>query len=304
MVEIYEMEVFLAAAETGSFSEAGRRMRLSQPAISMQIRGLEQRLGVELFHRAGRHIQLTTIGQALVPLARDLINHAAQVQETVTAIHGEVTGVLKIACGTTAGKYLLPRILAPWLKKYPAVQVHCVVIERKTVLEMIGSGAAHLGLTSACEPARAVEYQPFTADPIALIVPPGHPWSVREAIRIADLPGGKFVRRELAAGTLATVAEALSPHGLSLNDLPAIIVIEDSAAVYQAVAEGIGVAFISRWAAAQGIAAGAVIEVPITGLELVQPLYLVRPVPARPATVAAIFWDFVFSPTGREILGC
>jgi DNA-binding transcriptional LysR family regulator len=71
MLDLYELQVFLAAAETENFSEAGRRLQLSQPAVSMQIRSLETHLGMDLFHRAGRHIALTEAGQALVPLARE-----------------------------------------------------------------------------------------------------------------------------------------------------------------------------------------------------------------------------------------
>ncbi len=304
MLDIYEMEVFLAAAETGSFSEAGRRLQLSQPAISMQIRSLEKHLGVDLFHRAGRHIHLTEIGTALVPLARDLVNHAAQVHEAVAALHGEVIGVLKIACSTTAGHSRLPRLIARFIEKYPAVQVVGQLVRREMALQMVTTGEAQIGISSLYEPSKDLDYRPFIADPIVLIVPPNHKWARQSLITLDELPHSSFVRHELNAGTLQIVAAGLAEQGMSINDLPARLILSNSEAIYMAVTEGVGAAFVSRCAAAEGIAAGRVVEVPVRGLALCQQLYLVRHQQAAPGSVQSAFWDFVFSPAARDILNC
>lgn len=303
MLDIYEMEVFLAAADTGSFSEAGRRLQLSQPAISMQIRSLEKELGVDLFHRAGRHIHLTEIGTALVPLARDLVNHAAQVHETVASLQGKVVGVLRLACSTTAGKYILPWLIARFIENHPAVQVTCQIVSRESALEMVVNGEAQIGVSSLREPSKDLEYHPFIADPVVLIVPPGHEWTRQRCITLDDLPHSKFIRREPASATLQTVTEGLAEHGLSVNDLPTAIMLGDSEAVYMAVAAGIGAAFVSRRAAAEGIAAGRVVEVPIRELHLCQQLYLVRQTHRAPTSAQAAFWNFVYSPGAQEMLG-
>lgn len=302
MLDIYEMEVFLAAAETGSFSEAGRRLQMSQPAVSMQIRGLEKRLGVELFHRAGRHINLTEIGQALVPLARDLVNHAAQVQEAVASLQGEVIGVLKIACSTTAGKYILPKLIARFIEKYPAVQVICQVVGREAALGMVVDGEAQVGISSLRESLKDLEYRPFITDQVVLIVPPDHPWARRPFITVDDLQDGRFIRREADSGTLQTVALALAEYHLSPTDLPTVMILGNSEAIYMAVAEGIGVAFVSRRAAAEGIAAGRVVEVPVKDMNMTQQLYLVRQSHRTATTVQTAFWEFVYSPLSRDIL--
>lgn len=304
MLDIYEMEVFLAAAETGSFSEAGRRMQLSQPAISMQIRSLERRLGVDLFHRSGRHINLSEVGQALVPLARDLVNHAAQVEERVAALHGEVIGTLKIVCSATAGKYILPRLIARFMEKYPAVQVSCQMAGREAALQMVMDGEAQISISSLHEPAKDLEFRPFITDEVALIVPPSHEWALRGSISLDDLPAGRFIRRELDSGTQQTIAESLSRHHISVHDLPTAMVLDSSEAICMAVAEGIGAAFVSRQTAAEGIANGRVIEVTVRGLEMRQQLYLVRQTHFIPNSVQTAFWEFVYSPHSREILGC
>lgn len=301
MLDIYEMQIFLAAAETGSFSEAGRRLQMSQPAVSMQIRSLENRLGVALFHRAGRHIRLTEVGQVLVPMARDLVNRSIQVQETIASLQGEVIGMLKLACSTTAGKYVLPKLIAGFVALYPSVQVTCYVGPRGSALDMLLDGDAHLAVTSLREPSKDLEYRQFITDPVVLIVPPSHPWAQRESIHVMDLPEGKFILREVDSGTQQTVIHALAEHGISLNDLPTVMILGNSEAIHMAVAEGMGAAFVSRRAAQDGIASGQVIEVPIKGLTMIQQLYMARHAHRAATAAQAAYWDYIFTPEIRAM---
>lgn len=304
MLDIYEMQIFLAAAETGSFSEAGRRMQLSQPAISMQIRSLEQRLGTDLFDRAGRHIHLSQMGQALVPLARELVNHAAEVEEMIVSLKGEVIGTLTLSCSATAGKYVLPRLIARFMAQHPAVQISCQMVGHKAGLQMVLDGAAQMAITGLHEPSRDLEYSPFITDDITLIVSPGHEWTLSHFISPNDLASGRFIRRELDSGTQQAVLQALAAHGLGIHDLPAVMVLGSTEAIGLAVAEGVGAAFVSRRAAAEAIANGRVIEVLVRGLEIRQQLYLVRQTHRIPTSAQAAFLEFVYSPRSRKLLGC
>lgn len=300
MIDIHEMQIFLAAAETGSFSEAGRRLQLSQPAVSMQIRTLEKRLGIELFHRAGRHISLSEAGQALIPMARDLVNRAIQVQETIASIQGEVIGELRLACSTTAGKYVLPKLIGNFLDIYPSVQVSCDVSPRGIALQMLLEDEAHIAVTSLRD-SKVLEYRQFIIDPIVLIVPPGHPWAQRASITVEELPEGRFIVREQNSGTQQTVMQGLSEHNMSLTDLPTVMILGNSEAIHLAVAERIGAGFVSRRAAEVGILSGQVVEVPIENMPLNQQLYMARHA-QRPATSAqSAFWEFVFAPENRHI---
>jgi DNA-binding transcriptional LysR family regulator len=295
MLDIYEMQIFLAAADTGSFSEAGRRLQMSQPAVSMQIRSLEKRLNAELFHRSGRHIQLTELGHTLIPMARKLVNLSISIEETITSLKGEVVGLLHLACSTTAGKYVLPRYIAGFLEQYPMAQVVCNVVSRGSALEMLLEGKAQIAVTSLREISKELEYRPFITDPVALIVPPDHPWAERGSIRPQELTEGKFIRRELGSGTVQTVTAALAEHDIGLDDLPTTMVLGNSEAIRMAVSEGIGPAFVSCRAAAEGVENGSVVEVAIEGLEMAQQLYMVRQAGYMMQTVQAAFWDYVFA---------
>lgn len=302
MLEVYEMQIFLMAAETGSFSEAGRRLQMSQPAVSMQIRALEKRLNTPLFNRSGRHINLTETGQALVPMARRLVNLSIHIEETIASLQGEVVGLLQLACSTTAGKYVLPKMIAGFMEKYPLTQVTCHVVNRVTALEMLLESSAHVAITSLREISRELEYRPFITDDVILIVPPGHPWAHERPLRPAQLPGGKFIRRELHSGTIQTVTEGLAGHGMSLNDLPTVMTLGNSEAICMAVGEGIGAAFISRRAATESILMGKLVEVPVLGMPMSQQLYMVRHSGFMMPTAQAAFWEYALSDAVRASL--
>lgn len=302
MLDIYELQIFLAAAENGSFSEAGRRLQLSQPAVSMQIRSLETRLGVELFLRAGRHIRLTEIGEALIPMARELINLSVQVEESIASLQGEVTGLLKLACSTTAGKYILPQLIAGFIDRYPQVQVACNVGSRGTSIGHLMDGSAQIAITSLREPYRELDYRPFVIDPIVLIVPPEHPWAARDAISVDELNEGRFIVREPNSGTQQAVIDSLADADVNVHDLQIVMTLGNSEAIHMAVAEGIGVAFVSQRVAAEGVRHRRVVMVPVDGLEIMQQLYLVRHSHRAATSAQNAFWEHVYSPENQAIL--
>ena len=301
MLNLYEIRVFLIAAETENFSEAGRRLNISQPAVSMQIRSLEENLGVELFHRSGRHISLSETGQALVPMARDLISRSIQIEETMASMQGEVLGLLKLACSTTSGKYVLPKLLARLCERYPHIQVSCAVSTRDIALQTLMEGEAHIAITSLREPYRDVEYRPFLTDRILLVVPPDHPWAAVDSIQPEELRGAPFIMREEGSGTNMALRDALAEQDVSLSELNAIMMLGNSEAIRMAVQEGIGVAFVSGLVAAEGIRSGELVAINVDGVDIQQSLYLARHT-GRPATSAqSAFWELALSSESRAL---
>lgn len=301
MLNTHEMQVFLIAAETENFSEAGRRLNISQPAVSMQIRSLEQTLGTDLFHRSGRHISLTEAGHALVPMARDLVSRAIHIEEVMASMQGKVIGLLKLGCSTASGKYILPKIIARLRECHPAVDVVCHVNTRDLALQMLLEGRAHVAITSLREPSKDIEYRPFVQDHIVLIVSADHRWAKQGVIRPADLVGEEFILREEGSGTRETLKEGLTQHDLSLAHLNTVMVLGNSEAIAVAVREGIGVAFISALVAADEFRSGALVPVAVEGMPLTQTLYMSRHT-GRPATSAqTAFWEYAFAPENESL---
>ena len=303
MLNLHELQVFLVAAETENFSETGRHLNLSQPAVSMQIRSLEKQLGVELFYRAGRHIRLTEAGNALIPMARGLVNQSIQVEESMASLQlGEVIGLLKIGCSTTVGKYILPRLIAGLRQHYPLVRVQCHVSKREDALQWLLNGEAHIAMSSLQEPLREIEYRPFLVDRIVLIANPDHRWAQNGGvITPEELLEEDFILRETTAGTYIALRNGLAEFELSPLSFKTVMTLENSEAIRMAVQEKIGVAFVSGLVAAESIRAGSLVSVEVKGLDIHTTLYLARHT-GRPATRAqTAFWEFAFASENEAL---
>lgn len=302
MLTTNELQVFIAAAETENFSEAGRRLGVSQPAISMQIKALEERLGLQLFERAGRHISLSEAGRTLMPMARETIDRVIGIEETMASLQGDVVGLLKLACSTTAGKYVLPALLSGLMARHPEVEVVCQVTQRAAALDTLRRGDAHIALSSLRLPFRDVEYRPFLTDSIVLVVPPQHRWAnLSEPILPEDLLKEHFIVRESTSGTLDALRQGLEWHDLSLDHLHKVMTLGNAEAIRMAVQEGIGIAFVSAMVALEAVEMGKLSVVEVEGLELEKTVYMARDTD-RPATRAqAAFWDWAFDPANEKI---
>ena len=302
MLDVHELNVFLAAAETENFSAAARHLNLTQPAVSMQIRGLERRLGVDLFHRSGRTLVLSEQGRALIPMARDIVKRSIQIEEEIEALKGEVVGQLKIGCSTTTGKYYLPPLVARFRQHFPKVSVIIDNQSREMVLDALCEGLVHLAVVSTYPDCADVECRHFFDDHVVLVVPVNHPWATRPGVTPQDLCQTDFIMRASQSGTREEVANMLRKVDLTLDHLKIVMEIGNSEAISMAVEEGIGVAFIPRTVARRGIELGRLKEMPVEGISLQREVFIAYS-QRHPATRAqAAFWDFIQEPVSEQFL--
>lgn len=302
MLDVHELNIFLIAAETENFSAAARQLSLTQPAISMQIRGLEKRLGVDLFHRSGRSLVLSEQGRALIPMARDMVRRSVQISEEIEALKGDVVGQLKIGCSTTTGKYYLPSLVARFRERFPKVSVTIYNESREMVLDELCEGLVHLAVVSAYPECPDVDCRHFFADHVVLVVPVDHPWASREAITPQELCQADFILRAGQSGTREEVAHMLRKVDLTLDQLNVVMEIGNSEAISMAVEEGIGVAFVSRTVARRGIELGRLQEVRVEGIALQREIFIATSQRHPASRAQATFWDFIQQPASEEFL--
>ncbi|MCJ7725901.1 MAG: LysR family transcriptional regulator [Acidimicrobiia bacterium] len=303
MLSLNELRVFLIAAETENFSETARRLGISQPAVSMQIRALERRFGMDLFERSGRAVSLTEAGQVLVPLARDLVHRSIFLQEAMASMEGEVVGMLNLVCTTTAGKYILPRLLARFQDQHPRVELACLVMPREMAIRRLIEDEAHIGVASVVEATRGLECRPFMTDHVGLIAPPDHRWAVRGGpIKPDELKEERYITREEVSGTSVAVSEALAWHDIAPSDLKRSMTLGNSEAILMAVQEGIGLGFVSTMVAAEALAAGTLAMIPIEGMDITKTLYMIRSTEVASTAAAAAFWESTFSTENQQLL--
>ena len=293
MLSLSELMVFLTAADVGNFSEAGRQLHLSQPAVSQTMDNLEKRFGVKLFVRQGRSVRLTEAGQVLKPMARELLSGARRLDETMSSLHGEVIGEMTLGCSTASGKYLLPGLIARFRRQFPQVRINVLVTSRDSVLNKVLLCEFSLGISSKQVEHRDLEYQIFFKDQVVLIAPAEHRWARFRTIYPDDLLDEPLILREEAAGSREVLMEGLRDHDISPDMLNVAMVLGNAEAIVMAVEEGIGIAFISQLAAQRSLESGRVVEVKVQGMALTRAIYLVRN-RRLPATRAqAEFWNFV-----------
>lgn len=304
MLDAHQLNVFLTAAESLNFTEAARLLNMTQPSVSQHVQTLEQHFQTPLFVRSGRQLSLTDAGLALVPLARQMVRLSVRIDETMASLNGSVYGHLRIGCSTTSGKYILPLLLSPFLRRHPGVQATCQVSSQQRALEDLCDGRVHLALACPHECARRdVEYRLLFTDPLVLLVPDNHRWARRRRVDPHELREERVIMREEGSGTYEAVSRGLRGAGLEIDDLNVILTLGNSEAIALAVQEGVGVGFVSQFVAERMVKEG-VQTVALRGVALHQDVYLVQSRRHETTTAQAAFWKFVTEPGNQLIDDC
>jgi DNA-binding transcriptional LysR family regulator len=293
MLSLSELLVFLTAAETGNFTEAGRQLHLSQPAISQTMDSLEKRFGTKLFMRQGRSVKLSEAGQVLKPLARELLSAAHRLEEAMSYSNGEVIGEINVGCSTASGKYLLPGLIAQFRRKFTQVRINVLVTDRETVLNKLLAGEFSLGVSSKMIDHRNLEYQDFFKDEVILIVPSDHRWARSRTIYPDDILEEPVILREEAAGSREVLFQSLSKYNITPDMLNIAMVLGNAEGIVMAVEEGLGTAFVSRLAAKNGLECGRIVEVKVQGMPLNRRIHLIRNRRFPLTRSQSEFWSFV-----------
>lgn len=293
MLNLSEMQVFAVAAETENFSEAARRLHLSQPAVSQQIHSLERYLGIQLFRRSGRSVTLTDAGRIMLPMARELLDLSHRIEGTMRSLEERVVGHLVVGCTTTAGKYVLPFVSAAFSQYHPGVRVTITMCTDASIVEPLLAQEVHLGVSNVKVVHRDLECQPFFTDHVVLVVPADHPFAHRSSVQPAELLDQPFILREETSSTQRIVREGLAEHGIRTDQLDVMMVVGNTEAIETTVEHGLGIAFISRLAARHGIELDRIVEIPVEGLSLERPLYVVRNARSAKTPAQTHFWDFI-----------
>ncbi|MFO8035638.1 MAG: selenium metabolism-associated LysR family transcriptional regulator [Anaerolineales bacterium] len=302
MFDFSKLETFLLAAEYLSFSEAARHLHLTQPTVSHHIKSLEDELGVTLFHRTGKGLRLSEAGRLLLPWARKVMHDSIDLQKMMDALHEGIAGDLRIACSTTAGKYILPQLAARFSQLHPNIHVSILQCTAEHVVPRLLEGEANLGVLSYELHQEGLEMQEFFEDAISLIVPSLHPWAQRSSIKPGELIGEPIIIREATSGTRRVMLSELAKHDISIDDLNIFMQLGNAEAIVRTVAAGYGVSFVSSLASACPLERGNVVDVPVEGFELNRTIYMARKRLDTPHRPQEAFWSFVHDPDNADLL--
>jgi DNA-binding transcriptional LysR family regulator len=293
MINLSELRVFVTAAEELNFSRAAQRLNLSQSAVSQNIQSIERAYDVELFIRHGRSVQLSETGQAILPIARGMLNSVRVLEDALINARGDISSGIAIGCATTSGRYFVPNLLASFQGKYPHVRTRVMQTDRAQVVEGVLNQTYNLGVVGRKTEHRDIESQPLFEDRVIMIVPAHHPWASREVVSPQEVLEQPFVSRENSSGTTQILFDQLRQHGIGPENLNVVTELGDAEAVEMAVEKGIGITFISEVMAARSLALGRVKKISVEGFNLTQQIYLIRHKSETFTRAETRLWEFV-----------
>jgi DNA-binding transcriptional LysR family regulator len=287
-----QLAAFCTVVERRSFSQAAEQLGVTQPAVSLQIRSLEKRLGLQLLDRSGRRVEPTDAGRRLYRSAQRLLALEEQLMaELGEEVEGELTGRLEIGASTGPGGTVLPVALAEFQKLNPGVLIALFVTDTQHVIEQVARREVELGVVGAVRRHRGVTFEPFFRDEVVLAVPRGHRFADR-TVTLDELKVEPLVLMQEGAGVRQVIDDELREAGLRLRDFNVQLELGLQESARSAVLAGYGVTFISRSAIEADVAAGTVAVGRVEGLEPSREISLVRSAGRAETRVAQAFVEF------------
>ena len=280
LINIDRLNTFVVAADTLNFTQAARRLHLSQSAVSQQIRELEDELDVTLFERRGRGLALTPAAERLRTRALRVLREMNDTWREISAFQSVPQGVLRIGASNTLGIYLLPYALGRFSQDFPGVRTTLVVSEVDAIVRGLQEGELDLAVIEEdLSPGRLHGWErvPLMEDELTLIVPAGHPWANAPSIPLERLLEGNFIFRQQGAETRTLIWDRLAEAGLDPERLSVRFELSNTEGINRAVMAGLGVGWVSRHATLMERRAGWLKEVPIEGCAIRRALWLLRP---------------------------
>ena len=298
-LENFRLVVFRAVAEQMSFRKAAEELYLTQPAVSLQIKALEEDLGVQLFDRTGSHIGLTPAGQVLLRSVYQVRGLLAEAERDIFALSGEHAGKLALGASTTIAQYVLPRLLVEFRNLHPRVTVTLLSGNTEAVVHAVENQTVALGLIEGPPRSRDVKVHPFLLDELVLIVPRAHEWAERTTVAAAEVAEAPLLMRERGSGTRHVIELAFERHGLRRSALHIVMEFDSTEGIKSAVEAGLGVGWVSRWALAKDSRLGnAFAMVEVEGVRIQRDLLIASTAGPETQGVAEEFRRFLLARTG------
>lgn len=239
------LQVFHAVAELKSFTRAGKRLHMTQPAVTFQIRQLEEHFNTRLFDREHNQIELTAAGRRVEEYARRILALYAEMEGELRELTDDMTGTLMLGASMTIAEYDLPRLLVRFKQRFPEVDINLLMANTDGIVQMVVENRIDLGLVEGPVHNRNLAVRRYDIDRLVVALPPGHVLADESRIPFRALCGVPLILREEGSGTREVFLEHAHAAGLSLEDFDVVMELGSPEAIKGAVAAGLGVTVIS-----------------------------------------------------------
>ena len=269
----FSLKVFITVSKLNSFTRAAEFLNLSQPAVTHQIKNLENLFKTRLFNRVQNRMELTKSGQIFLKHAENIDSLYQKATQEIHEITNQVAGDIHLGAASLLGKYLLPRILGSFKKIYPHVNLSMLVGNSKEILGFLENGVIELAIVSEPIPSKNLVVFPFYRDQLTVVVYPSHPWCRKKEVTLRDLCGEGFISRETGSGTREFCLQSL---GLPrTGELKPVMVLGSSEAIKMAVVGEMGFSILSRLAIRSEVELGLLKEVRLKNVDMARDFFVV-----------------------------
>lgn len=262
------LQVFYTVARQLSFTKAAETLHMTQPAVTFQVRQLEEYFNTRLFDRTHNRISLTAAGERVYEYAAEIFELYAKMENAVRDMTGEISGVLIIGASTTIAEYMLPSLLGDFKKKYPDVNVQLRVSNTDGIVHMVENNDIDLGVVEAPVLNKNLVVEGCRDDRLVAVVPPSHVLAGKHKVSLQELLEHAFIAREEGSGTREVIEEYLVEAGIKQGDLTIAMELGSPEAIKGAVEAGMGVSIVSEVTIHKELQLGTLVS-----LELDPPLH-------------------------------
>lgn len=287
------LKIFHTVAQLKSFTKAAQILNLTQPAITFQIKNLEDHFRTRLFYRDAGKISLTPSGRVLYQHAENILDEYENARKEIAKVSGKLRGEIRIGIASLLGKYLLPKLIGHFKTGHSMIDIMMLVGNSAKLIQELKEHALDLVIVSEPLSAQHFIVRPFLDDELVIIINPHHKWANRDTIDINDLLTESFVTREKGSGTGEVFKNFLSARDISVKNLNTIMTLGSSEAVKSAVESGVAYGIVSKMAVRREIEMGLLKQVKIKDVVLKRKFLIVYPPKQYNRHLIKTFLDFI-----------
>ncbi len=291
-LENFRLKVFRTVAHHLSFRKAAEHLFLTQPAVTLQIKALEDDLGVRLFERGPKGVSLTPQGSLLLGYAQKTAALVAEAEQKLASEDGKMSGDLAIGVSTTIAQYVLPRLIGAFLAEHPRVKLALHSGNTEAIVQLLLDENVSVGLIEGPARHRDVRTEPFMEDEMVLIVPLDFEF---DRLTHEQLLSATLLMREQGSGSRRVVESALEKVGFKLKSFKSVMDLDSTEAIKSAVEAGLGIGFVSRWAISKELELRLLRAIEVIGLRVTRHFSLISRAGPEPSGVIGAFREFALA---------
>ncbi|GCE48952.1 DNA-binding transcriptional LysR family regulator [Thermosporothrix hazakensis] len=293
-INLHQLATFQVVAKHCSYVRAAEELHFSQPAVSAQIRQLEESLGVKLFDKIGRRTHLTQAGEELYFYSRKIFSLIDETLDTMEALRSPHYGKLSVGADTTVGTYVIPRVLGKFRQMYPEVEITLEVVNHNYLVEALINNRIDMAIMGRVPQEVPFFVAPFALNELVIVAPPTHRLAHCQRIPFAELAREHFLLREVGSGTRAALEGAFQEAGLPLQ---VSMQVGNNSAIKQGVQAGLGIALISRVALDMELETNRLVILDVEGFPIIRQWRLLHLKEKNLSATARAFKAFMLQQT-------